>query len=77
MYLAMGEFTKHDHLKLLSRFAIDHPQITAPKQITYVEHTKEEGYDLVRQWGRFKIEQLDLSVVDLLRGTRAEQRDVA
>jgi hypothetical protein len=76
-YLAMAEFTQLDHLKLLSRFANDHPQLGAAKQLPW-ESPKETDYDLVQSWGRFESEPIDLTVIDLLRGLREQQsREVA
>jgi hypothetical protein len=78
-YLAMGEFTKEDHLKLLTRFALasDRPWRIRPgptfSGMSDYEMNWEEGQSLVTLWGPFKIEPLDLTVIDLLRGTKIEE----
>jgi hypothetical protein len=83
-YLAMGEFTKEDHLKLLTRFALASARPwriqLAPATGGFSEYitTWEDGHSLVKLWGPFKIEQLDLTVIDLLRGAKMEEvHDIA
>jgi len=83
-YSAMGEFTKEDHLKLLTRFALAstrhwriRPGPTFSGLSDY-EVNWEEGQNLVTLWGPFKIEPLDLTVIDLLLGTKVEEtHDIA
>ncbi len=83
-YLAMGEFTKEDHLKLLTRFALASTRFwrvrPTPTTPGWAESEVAWGaeHSLVNWWGPFKIEQLDLSVIDLMLGTQTEQaHDIA
>lgn len=83
-YLAMGEFTTEDHLKLLTRFALASTRPwrirLAPATGGFSEYiaTWQDGHSLVKLWGPFKIEQLDLTVIDLLLGTKIEEaHDIA